>query len=81
MKTGTIFTLGGDIWGYDIKLFNYFNENEILLEPERKFKVIDAIPPVNDIINVICSIYKTPLILDNNNNELEYNKNVANIIE
>ena len=81
IKTGTIFTLGGDIWGYDIKLFNFFHENEILLEPERKFKVIDALPPVNDIIHVTCSIYKTPLILgnndndNNNNNELDYNIN------
>ena len=71
--------------GYDIKLFNYYNENEILLEPERKFKVIDALPPVNDIIHVTCSFYKTPLILDNNNNnEIDYNINTDhtdNIIE
>jgi len=79
MKTGTIFTLLGDVWGYDIKLFNFFHENEILLEPERKFKVIDALPPVNDIIHVTCSIYKTPLILDNNNNtESDYNINADN---
>ena len=81
IKTGTIFTLLGDVWGYDIKLFNYFNESEILLEPERKFKVLDALPPVNDVIHVTCSIYKTPLILDNNNNELEYNIDSNNIIE
>ena len=71
--------------GYDIKLFNYYNENEILLEPERKFKVIDALPPVNNIIHVTCSFYKTPLILDNNNNnEIDYNINTDhtdNIIE
>ena len=24
IKEGTLFVLGGDIWGYDIKLFNYF---------------------------------------------------------
>ena len=57
IKTGTIFTLLGDVWGYDIKLFNFFHENEILLEPERKFKVKEALPPVNDVIHVTCSIY------------------------
>ena len=69
MKTGTIFTLSGDIWGYDIELFNYFHEKEILLEPERKFKVIDALPPVNNIIHVTCTIFKTPLIINNNETE------------
>ena len=63
---GTIFTLGGDIWGYDIEIFNYFKEKEFLLEPERKFKVDDAIPPINGIIHVTCTIFKTPLILNNN---------------
>ena len=51
MKTGTIFTLIGDVWGYDIKLFNYYNEEEILLEPETKFIVDNVFPPVNDIIH------------------------------
>jgi hypothetical protein len=77
IKAGTIFSLGGDIWGYDIKLFNYFKENEILLEPERKFIVLDTVTLANDNIHVICSIYKTPLILDNNT-ELEYNINTDN---
>ena len=38
-KSGTIFTLTGDVWGYDITLFNYFEEEEILLKPERKIKM------------------------------------------
>lgn len=38
-KSGTVFTLYGDIWGYNITLFNYFNEEEILLEPERIFVI------------------------------------------
>ena len=42
LQSGTIFTLYGDIWGYDITLFNVYNEEEILLEP--------VYPPVNDII-------------------------------
>ena len=69
IKSGTIFTLGGDIWGYDITLFNYFGEEEIILEPERKFIIDNVLPPVNDIINVTCRILKSPLILDNNNME------------
>ena len=47
IKIGTIFSLGGDIWGYNITLFNRFGEEEILLEPERKYKVDNVIPPVN----------------------------------
>ena len=70
IKTGTIFVLGGDIWGYDIELFNYYHEKEILLEPERKFKIDNVLPPLNEIININCSILKSNLILSN---ELEYN--------
>ena len=77
IKEGTLFVLGGDIWGYDIELFNYFGEKEILLEPERKFVVENVLPPLNEIINVTCKIIKTPLILDNNG---IYN-NMNNIIE
>ena len=44
MKTGTVFSLRGDIWGYDIELFNYFGEKEILLEPERKFIIDNVLP-------------------------------------
>ena len=67
MKTGTIFILGGDVWGYDIELFNYFGEKEILLEPERKFNIETVLPEINEIININCTILKTPLILCNNN--------------
>ena len=75
IKTGTIFVLGGYIWGYDITLFNYFNEKEILLEPERKFKIDNILPPINGIITINCNILKTPLILDDNNiSEKIYNK-------
>ena len=31
MKTGTIFSLSGDVWGYDIEPFNYLHEKEKLL--------------------------------------------------
>ena len=63
LKSGTIFTLCGDIWGYDITLFNYFHEEEIILEPERKFIVEQILPPVNEIINVRCKVENSPLIL------------------
>ncbi len=49
-RGGTIFTIGGDVWGYNITLFNYFGEIEIILEPERSFVIDNVIPPVKDII-------------------------------
>ena len=78
IKTGTIFSLTGDIWGYNIELFNYFNEKEILLEPERKFIVSNALPPLNDVINITCNILKTNLILSDDeveSNLISYNTN------
>ena len=74
-KSGTIFSLGGDVWNYDITLFNYFGEAEILLEPERKFSIDNVIPDVNDIINITSTILTTPLILDKNSNESDININ------
>ena len=64
LKSGTIFTLCGDIWGYDITLFNYYKEEEILLEPERKFIISQIYPPVNEIIHVRCEIQNTPIVLN-----------------
>jgi len=64
--------------GYNIALFNYYGEEEILLEPERKYKVDNVLPSVNEIINVTCKILTTPLVLDNNNIE-ENNINKINI--
>ena len=80
IKSGTIFLLGGDIWGYNISLFNYYGEEEILLEPERKYKVDNILPPVNEIIYVNCKILTTPLVLldTNNNNNEENNINNNN---
>ena len=78
IKAGTVFSLGGDVWGYNIEMFNYFGEKEILLEPERKFIVDNVLPPLNDIINVTCTILKTPLILSKN--EKEDNIKINNII-
>ena len=82
IKTGTIFRLEGDnLWGYDIQLFNYFNEKEIILEPERKY-IVDDILCVNDIdiVYIHCKMKKAPLILENikstkNNNQINYETN------
>ena len=63
MKSGTVFTLVGDIWGYNIELFNCYNEKEILLEPERKFIIDDILPPINGIINIRCTVLNSNLIL------------------
>ena len=65
IKVGTLFIFGGDIWGYDITLFNYFGEEEILLEPEKKFIIDNVLPPLNGVINVTCTLLETPLKLDN----------------
>ena len=75
IKSGTIFSLGGDIWGYNITLFNYYGEEEILLEPERKYKVDSVLPPVNEIIYVNCKILTNPLVLNNNIEENNINNN------
>jgi len=61
---GTIFTLSGKIWGYDITLFNNYGEEEILLEPERRYFIENHLPELNEIINVICEIKDTPLVLE-----------------
>jgi hypothetical protein len=63
-KSGTIFSLYGDLWGYDITLFNFYNEDEILLEPERKFIIKQILPPVNEIIYVTCKIENSPQVLN-----------------
>ena len=89
IKTGTVFTLGGDLWGYDIELFNYYHEKEILLEPERKYIVDNVLPPLNGIINITCTILKSNLVLSdneeeesnitsNNENELKYDNSNLN---
>ena len=69
VKSGTVFTLYGDVWGYDITLFNFYKEEEILLEPERKFVIDQIYPPLNEVIHVRCQIQKTPLVLYFKNNE------------
>ena len=64
IKNGTIFSLFGNVWGYDITLFNVYKEEEILLEPERKFTVEQILPPVNEIIYVTCKLEDSPIVLN-----------------
>ena len=73
MKYGTIFTLSGDFWGYDISFFNLYPEKEILLEPERKF-LIDEVMPMNDIIRVRCILEDTPIVLSEEYITLKYKR-------
>ena len=77
-----IFTLYGDVWGYDITLFNYFNEEEILLEPEREFLVEQIYPPINEVIHIRCKVEKSPLVLSNDSYQNDnYNNKNINIIQ
>jgi len=64
LKEGTIFDLCGNIWGYDISLFNKMIDEQIILEPEQESVIMNAIPPSkNDFIHVRCLIKKSPVIL------------------
>ena len=76
IKTGTVFTLGGDIWGYDIKLFNCYDESEILVEPERKYIIENVLPPLNGIINITCTILESNLVLSGNEFEQSKTSNI-----
>lgn len=80
IKCGTIFTLVGDVWGYDITLFNYYKEEEILLEPERKFKIEQVIPAVNEIINIRCFLIDSPLVIEKFDNLEIYKQILLNKI-
>lgn len=63
-KEGTIFKISGNVWGYEISLFNVCGENEILLEPERKLKITEKVYELNDIVFVECEMLDTPKVLD-----------------
>ena len=65
LKEGTIFDLCGNIWGYDISLFNKLLEEQIILEPEQKSQIMNVVSPYynNNFIHVRCLIEKSPLIL------------------
>ena len=70
IKTGTFFSLYGKVWGYDISLFNSYDETEILLEPERKFRIENVISDANDIKVVTCEIIDSPIVLNDLKNKI-----------
>ena len=53
-------------------MFNYYNEKEILIEPERKFKIDEVIPPINNIIRIRCDMEDNDLVLNDNVLKLNY---------
>ena len=63
IKEGTIFKFSfEEINAYDIHMFHYFGEYEILLEPEAKYEINES-EKLNDILYLNCEILKSPLIL------------------
>ena len=65
IKNETIFSLYGNIWGYDITLFNYYNEEEIILEPESKYIIEEITKNNNDVLMIKCKLNINSLILLN----------------
>ena len=63
----TIFDIFGNIWGYDISLFNESKNEHIILEPESNCFLLNVIPPnkrsKKNIIHIQCKMEKNPLIL------------------
>ena len=64
IKEGTKYYIHGEIIGYDISLFSCFPEEEVLLEPEREYK-IEEVEEFNKVVNVYCEVLKTKVILEN----------------
>ena len=67
---GTLFTLYGNNWGYDISFFNEKMNEEIILEPEIKGIVINVVPPINNnkIINIRLQIENDRKLFELTNN-------------
>ena len=83
-KSGTIFSLSGNIWGYDITVLSYFpEEGEILLEPERKYIIKEVMPELNEIITIRGEFKETSIVLKDilkNNKIIVNTKNYSNNI-
>ena len=81
IESGTIFALYGNIYGYDISLFNSMMSDEIILEPEQKCVVVNVIPPNknSEFINIRLTAEEFNNILPNTftNYDLIYD-NVGN---
>ena len=65
-KCGTMFSLSGNIWRYDITVLSFYCkiEEEILLEPERKYIIKEVWPELNDIISIRGEFKDTPIVLE-----------------
>lgn len=60
---GTIFTLSGEVWGYNISIFSDFpEEKEILLEPERRLRV-ESMSMDKGTVLVNAKMLISPLVL------------------
>ena len=85
IKSGTIFALYGDIYGYDISLFNKLMEEEIILEPEQRCIIVNAIPSNNrnKFINIRLKSEKFNNILPNitNENIINFNYEIKETIK
>ena len=61
---GTLFTVSGKAWGYDISMFSdYPDEREILLEPERRVRVT-SVAREGRLVAVSGEAEETPLVLE-----------------
>ena len=61
---GSLFTVSGNPWGYDISVLSSFgDEKEILLEPERKLRVTSTYKEGNLLI-INSEMLDTPLVLE-----------------
>ena len=77
IKNGTVFTFEGDVWGYDIQPFSDFKEKEILIEPERKIKIIEKPYELNGIINIRAEFLKHSLVLDDKKDNKKDNLDIS----
>ena len=64
-KEGTFYLLK-NACGYDISLFNFYEEKEILLEPETQYEIEDILKFNETKINqIICKYIDSPVVLRN----------------
>ena len=62
-EEGTLFTIYGNYYGYDITLFTYSLEEEIIIEPEFSFLVESAVFS-NNFVNIKCKFEKYNKVLE-----------------
>lgn len=61
---GTLITLNGETWGYNISMFSdYPDEREVLLEPERQLRV-SSVAREGDLTAVNARLLDAPLVLE-----------------